>query len=87
MEHFFSQIQVQTGAQKHTESNHWRGCRWRPYSNCWKGYSQIIGRISPPGFGTPGGNLRSYATGRNPPTTANQALSSSKRGINQTMQN
>ena len=31
----------------HTESNHWRGCRWRPYSNCSEGYSQIIGRISP----------------------------------------
>ena len=30
------------------ESNYWRGCRWRPYSNCWGVYSQIIGRIYHP---------------------------------------
>ena len=36
------------------------GCWWRPYSNYWEGYSQIIGGIYPPsptGFGTPGADM------------------------------
>ena len=36
-------------------SSCWRGggCRCRPYSNCWEGYSQCIGGIYPPWFRHP----------------------------------
>ena len=43
IEHFFPQIY----AQLYTHLNYWGRC------NYWGGYSQIIGGISPPGFGTP----------------------------------
>ena len=63
MEYFFPRIQVETRAQMHTEVKLLGGCRWRPYSNYWGRYSQIIGGdISCPGFGTPG--CRSTCTTR-----------------------
>ena len=52
-EHLFPQIRVNTYALMHTSVKLLGGCRYRPYSNCWGGYSQIIGGIHPPGFGTP----------------------------------
>ena len=30
------------------ESNYWRGCRWRPYSNCWGDISPHLPRVSAP---------------------------------------
>ena len=56
MEHFFPRIQVDTYALMHTRVKLLGGCRCRPYSNYWGGYSQIIGGIYspvPPGVGTP----------------------------------
>ena len=39
------------------ELNYWRGCRWRPYSNCWGkiqlNYCRGYILPSPAGFGTP----------------------------------
>ena len=35
------------------ESKYWVGCRCRPYSNYWGGYSQIIGGIYPPRVSAP----------------------------------
>ena len=42
MEHFFFRIQVDTYAQMYTKVKLLGGCRCRPYSNYWGGYSQII---------------------------------------------
>ena len=51
---FFSRIQVDTYAHMHTSVKLLGGCRCRPYSKYWKGYSQTIGGgyISP-GFRHP----------------------------------
>ena len=57
----FPQIQVKTSAQMHTRVKLLgEGCSCRPYSNYWRGFSQIIGGIYPPipqGFGTPVSDL------------------------------
>ena len=57
---FFPWIQAETCSQMHnctSQSNYWRGCRCRPYSNYWGGYIQIFGGIypfiPPPGFRHP----------------------------------
>ena len=45
---FSPRIHVETSAQTQTRVKLLGGCRCRPYSNYWGGYSQIIGRdISP----------------------------------------
>ena len=59
MEHFFSQIQVDTYAQMHSctpESNYWEGgVQMQTILKLLVGIqSNYWGDISPPGFGTPG---------------------------------
>ena len=62
MTYYFSRIQVDTYAQMHTRVKLLGGCRCRPYSNYWGGYSQIIGGdISSPGFGTPASKTQNGA--------------------------
>ena len=48
MKHFFPQIQVDPYAQMYTRVKLLGGCRYRPYSNYWGGYSQVIGGDIPP---------------------------------------
>ena len=45
---FFPEFKYRSALKCTPESNYWRGCRKRPYSNCWGGYSQIIGGYIPP---------------------------------------
>ena len=50
---FFPWIQVDTYAQMYTRIKLLGGCRCRPDSNYWGGYSQIIGKIYPPRVSAP----------------------------------
>ena len=50
---FFPEFNYRPALRCTSESNYWRGCKRRPYSNCWRVYSQIIGEIYPPRVSAP----------------------------------
>ena len=54
-ETLFSRNQVETALRCIPESNYWRRCRWRPYSNYWGDTVRLLGGyiLPSPGFRHP----------------------------------